>query len=457
MTGSLSIPSEEASSVPKNFTWQQVAQHNKESSCWIIIDRKVYDVTDWLPQHPGGKEVLLVAAGRDCTDLFRSYHPFTDKPAQILAKFEIGTVSQLEFAQYRPDSGFYRELRQRVVEYFERTKQDPKAVFPGLWRLVLILAVAFASFSVAHSAKFSWFVRIVAAQIFGVCQALPLLHVMHDASHTAIGHSETSWKLFGRLTMDWFAGASMCSWHHQHVVGHHLYTNVLGIDPDLPVTREGDLRRVAPSQKWMFFYRFQHVYLAVLYSLLAIKFRIQDFIGVWTMMNGPIRINIAFMRELVYQVAVKIFWFSWRVLLPVFWLEVPLAHVLALGLISELVTGYYLTLNFQVSHISPALAFADAEDAKPGFQDEWAISQVKTAVDYAHNNPVATFFCGALNYQTVHHLFPCVSQYHYPALAPIVMQVCKKYEVRYNVVPTFFEALSLHFAHLKQMGTKAFH
>jgi hypothetical protein len=79
-------------------------------------------------------------------------------------------------------------------------------------------------------------------------QVLPLLHIMHDASHAAIGHNETWWKVVGRFTMDWFAGASMMSWHHQHTVGHHVYTNLLGVDPDMPVALQGDPRRLVNRQ-----------------------------------------------------------------------------------------------------------------------------------------------------------------------------------------------------------------
>lgn len=41
---------------------------------------------------------------------------------------------------------------------------------------------------------------IIAALMFGACQALPLLHVMHDSSHLAFGHSETWWKVSQKKT-----------------------------------------------------------------------------------------------------------------------------------------------------------------------------------------------------------------------------------------------------------------
>ena len=47
----------------------------------------------FLDKHPGGREMLLLAAGRECTDLFESYHAFTadpTRPTKYLASMEIG-------------------------------------------------------------------------------------------------------------------------------------------------------------------------------------------------------------------------------------------------------------------------------------------------------------------------------------------------------------------------------
>jgi cytochrome b involved in lipid metabolism len=54
-------------------TAAEVARHTSPSDCWVIVHGKVYDVTEYVPRHPGGA-MIYVKAGGDCTQLFDSYH-----------------------------------------------------------------------------------------------------------------------------------------------------------------------------------------------------------------------------------------------------------------------------------------------------------------------------------------------------------------------------------------------
>ncbi|KAI4523533.1 hypothetical protein K525DRAFT_254520 [Schizophyllum commune Loenen D] len=57
------------------LTLQQVAEHNSATSCWVIINNKVYDVTEFLQEHPGGPDIILKYAGRDATQVYEPIHP----------------------------------------------------------------------------------------------------------------------------------------------------------------------------------------------------------------------------------------------------------------------------------------------------------------------------------------------------------------------------------------------
>ena len=60
---------------------ETVQQHCSAESCWVIIHDKVYDVTTFLDKHPGGRRVLLTAAGTDATKAFDSFH----KPSILMS------------------------------------------------------------------------------------------------------------------------------------------------------------------------------------------------------------------------------------------------------------------------------------------------------------------------------------------------------------------------------------
>jgi cytochrome b involved in lipid metabolism len=54
----------------KQFTAEQVAEHTTRDDIWIIYNEKVYDVSAYLDEHPGGEEVILDCAGQDATEAF---------------------------------------------------------------------------------------------------------------------------------------------------------------------------------------------------------------------------------------------------------------------------------------------------------------------------------------------------------------------------------------------------
>ncbi|TNY24500.1 putative cytochrome b5 [Rhodotorula diobovata] len=77
----------------KTLTAKEVSDHASADSAWVIIDGGVYDVTEFLEDHPGGKKVLLKACGKDSSKQFWQFHneKILKKTA---AKFRIGTVGE---------------------------------------------------------------------------------------------------------------------------------------------------------------------------------------------------------------------------------------------------------------------------------------------------------------------------------------------------------------------------
>jgi len=78
--------------IDKEYTFDEVKMHNKETDCWIVINNLVYDVTKFLNEHPGGL-VILHHAGKDCTDAFNDIdHSVSTK--ELLNKYLIGKIKK---------------------------------------------------------------------------------------------------------------------------------------------------------------------------------------------------------------------------------------------------------------------------------------------------------------------------------------------------------------------------
>jgi len=66
----------EAKKVDKNtpYTLAEVAKHNKDDDCWVVVQGKVLDVTKFLDDHPGGRKAIMLYAGKDATEEFLMLH-----------------------------------------------------------------------------------------------------------------------------------------------------------------------------------------------------------------------------------------------------------------------------------------------------------------------------------------------------------------------------------------------
>jgi len=436
----------------KQYTWKELSTHCTEQDCWVCIDGKIYDITKWLPDHPGGKEILLLSAGRDVTNLFESYHPMSDKPASLLKKYEVGVISSYEFPIYVQKSKFYQKLKERVRKHFNDTAQDPQASVGVFTRLAFVYLFLFVTYWFAHYFTKNFMLGCLLALVYGLGESLFSIHVMHDACHAAITHSPAVWKWLG-ASFDFCTGASFYAWNHQHVIGHHLYTNIRNADPDLG-EGEIDFRIVTPYQPRSWYHKYQHIYAPILYGLYALKYRIQDNETFIKRTNGTIRVSTPSTFDYGAYIAGKCSFIFFRIVLPLLY-GIPLYNLICFIVLAELTLGYYLTINFQVSHVAEELTFygtAQKPNEPTQIDEDWAVLQMKTTTDYGHGSHVCNFFSGGLNHQVVHHLFPSIDQEFYPQLVPIIKEVSKEFNVPYHIQPTFTAAITAHINYLFKMG-----
>ncbi|XP_026124174.1 cytochrome b5-like [Carassius auratus] len=75
----------------KYYTREEVQNHNMSNDTWLIIHDKVYDITRFMEEHPGGEEVLLEQAGADATESFEDVGHSTDA-REMLQQYYIGEL-----------------------------------------------------------------------------------------------------------------------------------------------------------------------------------------------------------------------------------------------------------------------------------------------------------------------------------------------------------------------------
>ncbi|XP_024296431.1 cytochrome b5 [Oncorhynchus tshawytscha] len=66
------------------YTLEEVKTHNKRTDAWLIIHDKVYNITSFLAEHPGGEDVLMAQAGTDATVSFEDVGHSKDARAMLI-------------------------------------------------------------------------------------------------------------------------------------------------------------------------------------------------------------------------------------------------------------------------------------------------------------------------------------------------------------------------------------
>ena len=111
-------------------TWKvwkmaEVRKHNTREDMWMVIRGKVYNITQYLPYHPGGISILDKAAGNDGTVLFDKYHKWISAEAILEACF-IGILAP----KRGDDSEEEEEEEQEVVVDASDPAAGPSSSIP---------------------------------------------------------------------------------------------------------------------------------------------------------------------------------------------------------------------------------------------------------------------------------------------------------------------------------------
>ncbi|KAI0938568.1 hypothetical protein AcV5_000217 [Taiwanofungus camphoratus] len=121
------------------FTLEDVGARSSSSSCWVTRDGKVYDVTNFLPDHPGGDDLILKYAGRDVGEIMKDSleHDHSDSAYDMLEECLIGRLGTNEMIvseDWVPEDNFAPENTDEAADYEKNQFLDlRKPLFRQVW------------------------------------------------------------------------------------------------------------------------------------------------------------------------------------------------------------------------------------------------------------------------------------------------------------------------------------
>lgn len=341
---------------------------------------------------------------------------------------------------------FHIALKTRVHQYFEESKQSMTGNFSLFFKgLLLCAGYIFIYFHLLFFMSPAW-IAIPECILFGFLTAAIGFNVMHDGAHGSFSKYKWVNKL-AAFSLN-FLGASSIMWNMKHNIIHHTYTNIDGVDDDIEAR---PWLRFATTQKKMKMHQFQHYYFWFLYPMLhLIWIFYTDYQKYFKGKIGNVPLRKMTVKEHVSFWAAKVLYVVAFVVLPV-WL-LGFGVWLAGFLIITMVTGFVISIVFQLAHTVEHTDFPMPDTASNKIENEWAIHQINTTANFATGKKVITWLLGGLNFQIEHHLFPRISHVHYPAISKIIRHTCMEYGIHYIEYPHMRSAIYSHILYLKRIG-----
>ena len=354
-----------------------------------------------------------------------------------------------ERLNFADGDAFFTEVRQRVNAYFKDSKARKRDCPRMYLKSAIIMAAFAATWVLLVLVASTWWQAIPLAVLMGLVIAGIGFNIEHDGGHNAF--SSRRWiNRTTALTLD-LVGASSYIWRWKHAVQHHTHVNIKGWDSDIELSPFG---RVSPHAPHRWYFRWQHLYLWVLYGVLVLKWHVYD--DFRCIITGKIgdrpfpRPKGWALAELLLGKAV-----SFAIFIGIPMIFHPIWVVLVFYVFTFAIVGLLLSVVFQLAHCVETAEFPQPDPEDGSMRNSWAVHQLENTANFARNSRLVTWFLGGLNYQIEHHLFPSICHTNYPAIAAIVRQTCEEFEVKYNEFPTFLAGIASHYRWLKRHGQPA--
>ncbi|KAM9658562.1 acyl-CoA 6-desaturase isoform 2-T2 [Trichechus inunguis] len=434
------------------FSWEEIQKHNLRTDQWLVIDRKVYNVTKWSKQHPGGHRVIGHYAGEDATvqlepsgltcvrekrtkakkkekgflggselgaekkDAFHAFHPNLDFVRKYMKPLLVGELAPEEPSQDRGKNS-------QITEDFralKKTAEDLKLFKTNHLFFLLLLAHIIAMESLAWFIIFyfgnGWIPTLITTFVLATSQ-VQAGWLQHDYGHLSV-YKKSRWNhIVHKFIIGHMKGASANWWNHRHFQ-HHAKPNIFHKDPDvnmLHVFVLGEWQPIEYGKKKLKYlpYNHQHEY--------------------FFLIGPPLLIPMYFQYQIIMTMIVRKDWvdLAWAISYysRFFITYIPfygiLGALLFLNFIRFLESHWFVWVT-QMNHIVMEI------DREP-YRD-WFSSQLAATCN-VEQSFFNDWFSGHLNFQIEHHLFPTMPRHNFHKIAPLVKSLCAKHGIKYQEKP----------------------
>ena len=289
-------------------------------------------------------------------------------------------------------------------------------------KTIILLTAYIGSFGWLFAVQPPFWIALIIWTCLGLLKSGIGMSIMHDANHGAYSSNKKINALMGSSLH--LLGGSIHNWKLQHNILHHTYTNITNMDDDIDSKL---VLRLSPHFLLKKIHRLQYLYAFLLYSITTLYWvTFKDFVQfIKYTKNGVNTKSGKQNAALLFQIIIiKLAYLGSLIGLPVY-LGIPFWQVLTGFIIMHFTAGLVLTLIFQLAHAVEGTTHPLPN--KDGMiENNWAIHQMHTTVNFSPNNKWLSWYVGGLNFQVEHHLFPKICHVHYPKIAKIVKQTAQE-------------------------------
>jgi len=388
---------------------------------WNIYGKK-YDLTSFIDKHPGGKFIIERTENlEDITALFETYHAFSniEKIQDTLQKYEIKSHDK-KVIEYTNDFTKYRQLVKKLNEIFPN-RESIKANSYWLINNYITICMASFTFYFAYIYNTSFFYKIISQIMYSICESSILFNIMHDGSHYGISVYPNINLLFSKFAHNlnlW----NLNAWFYHHVYYHHSFTG-LENDPDDKLYTYNFSQSITKIIDKKIFVNLFYLFIPGQQSGQGLLYFFIPITGKYYYIKNDLpKINYYDLFDVLF-IIIKLSIMFYSGVLQLF------IHFSIMNLL------YYI--NVYPNHSSYETKI---ENKYTG--NDWCKLQICNSGNFLTNNLWWTRIFGGINYQIEHHLFPNMSNIHYPVVSKIVEKYCSENNIPYSNKKTLYDAYS---------------